>query len=302
MKTADNQENRITRRDLFKWSVGTVAAAGALAGASAADAASDSHEERATVPTESAPIAGKIALEEHFDFPETENRSYAAAGSPEFRKQIEDLGSTRIAEMDRGGLEICILSLVGPGIQAIPDAKQAIEVARHANDHLAEHIAKNPKRLKGFAALPLQDPQAAAQELTRCVKDLGFCGAMVNGFTETGQVDSLVFYDLPPYRDFWATVQQLDVPFYLHPRSPLAKNQPIYEGNPWLTGSIWGFTAEASIHALRLMGSGLFDDYPKLKIIIGHLGEGLPCSMWRIDNRIARTLAARPKAKLPMGH
>ena len=88
--------------------------------------------------------------------------------------------------MDRGGIDICILSLVGPGIQGIPDASQAIAVARHANDHLAAQIAKNSKRLKGFAALPLQDPQAAAQELTRCVKDLGFCGAMVNGFTDTG--------------------------------------------------------------------------------------------------------------------
>lgn len=106
---------------------------------------------------------------------------------------------------------------------------------------------------------------------------------------------------MPQYRDFWATVQQLDVPFYLHPRSAIATHQPAYQGHSWLTGSIWGFTAETSIHALRLMGSGLFDQYPKLKIILGHLGETLPSSIWRIDNRVSRTLQDRPKAQHPIG-
>ena len=87
---------------------------------------------------------------------------------------------------------------------------------------------------------------------------------------------------------FWATVQQLDVPFYLHPRVPLATRQQAYEGHPWLLGSAWGFAAETSLHALRLMGSGLFDEYPKLKVILGHLGEGLPFSIWRVDHRISK--------------
>lgn len=248
----------------------------------------------------SAPSAGRIALEEHFVIPETLAASYGARGDAEFQRRLSDLGSGRIAEMDRGGLEVCILSLVGDGIQTIPNASDAIRVARHANDHLAEQIAKNPRRFRGFAALPLQDPQAAATELTRCVRELGFCGALVNGYTEIDGADSILFYDLPRYRGFWATVQQLDVPFYLHPRSALP-HQPAYDAHPWLTSSVWGFTAETSIHALRLMGSGLFDDYPKLKIILGHLGEGLPCSIWRIDNRVSRTLGARPPAKRPIG-
>jgi len=210
------------------------------------------------------------------------------------------LGSGRIAEMDRGAVELCIISLVSPGIQAIPSISQAIAMSRRSNDYLAEHIAKYPRRLKGFAALPLQDPQAAAQELTRCVKELGFCGALVNGFSQIGEVDSAVFYDLPQYRPFWATVQQLDVPFYLHPRAPLASRQQAYEGHPWFVGSAWGFAVETSIHALRLMGSGLFDEYPKLKVILGHLGEGLPFNIWRVDHRISR-LALRTKAKLSMG-
>lgn len=110
---------------------------------------------------------------------------------------MRDMGSGRIAEMDRGGVELCILSHVGPGIQAIPNTSEAIATSRRWNDYLAEHTAKYPKRLKGFAALPMQDPQAAAQELTRCVKELGFCGALVAGFSQIGEPDSAVFYDLP---------------------------------------------------------------------------------------------------------
>ena len=173
-------------------------------------------------------------------------------------------------------MQLSILSLVAPGIQAIPNVSEAISGARRANDHLAESIAKYPKRLKGFAAIPLQDPQAAAQELTRCVKELGFCGALANGFSQVGEADSAVYYDLPRYRPFWATVEQLGVPFYLHPREPLVTRQQAYEGHPWLVGSAWGFGAETAVHALRLMGSGLFDEYPKLRIIVGHLGEGVP--------------------------
>jgi len=272
-------------------SSGAVVAAGVL---------SSGAKSETTGPNVSLP--GKIALEEHFDFAATSNASYAAPGSPEFHRQIQDLGSGRIAEMDRGGVEVCILSLVGPGIQAITNSRQAAEVARQANDHLAENLAKNPKRLRGFAALALQDPEGAAHELTRCIKELGFCGALVNGFTQFEEANSIGFYDMPQYRDFWATVEQLNVPFYLHPRSPLPAHQPAYQGHAWLTGSVWGFTAETSIHALRLMGSGLFDDYPKLKLVLGHLGETLPCTIWRIDNRVSRTLGVRPKANHPLAH
>jgi predicted TIM-barrel fold metal-dependent hydrolase len=150
--------------------------------------------------------------------------------------------------------------------------------------------------LKGFAALPLQDPQAAAEELTRCVKALGFCGALTHGFLQVGG-DSIVYHDLPQYRAFWGTAQQLDVPFYLPPRAPLASRQ--YEGHAWLAGSPWGFTVKTSIHALRLMGSELFDEFPKVQVILGHLGEGLPFGIWRVDHR---TSGGAPvmKAKLPM--
>jgi predicted TIM-barrel fold metal-dependent hydrolase len=287
----------ITRRRFLESTAGVLATAGTLAGVDPA-----ARSLSANVEPGRPPAPGKIALEEHFVIPETLEASFAATGSPDFRQQIAEIGSRRIAEMDRGGVELCILSLSAPGVQGIPNISEAIRVARLSNDHLAEAAAKYPTRVKGFAALPMQDPEAAAHELTRCVKELKFCGALVNGFSQVGDADSAVFYDLPQYRPFWSTVQQLDVPFYLHPRSPLPKHQPAYEGHAWLTGSVWGFAAETSLHALRLMGSGLFDDFPKLRVIIGHLGEGLPCSIWRIDNRVSRTLGARPKAKLPIGH
>src|SRR5258708_22406706 len=100
----------------------------------------------------------------------------------------------------------------------------------------------------GFAALPLQDPEAAAEELTRCVKELGFCGALVNGFSQIGESDSAVFYGLPQYRPFLATVQQRDVPFYLHPRAPLATRQQAYEGHPWFPGPPWRFASPPPLH------------------------------------------------------
>ena len=302
MPTIDHK-GRVTRRRFFERGAGALAAAGLLAGGVDATAvAPDPGKKLDTATPDSAPMPVKIALEEHFALPGTIPDSYTSLPTPESRRQIQELGSGRIAEMDRSGLELCILSESGPtSIQTVLKTPEAVDRSRRSNDYLAEHIAKYPKRLKGFAALPMQDPQVAAQELTRCVNELGFCGALVNGFTQINEADSAVFYDLPQYRPFWATVQQLDVPFYLHPRFPLATRQQAYEGHAWIAGSAWGFAVETSIHALRLMGSGLFDEYPKLKLILGHLGEGLPFGIWRVDHRISRT-SVRPKAKLPIAH
>lgn len=296
-----SQKGPITRRGFLELSSGALASAGMLVGGAQKgkrELAEKPHLENANVGS----TPEKIALEEHFAMSESVGASYAGKRPSAFQSQIEEIGSGRIAEMDRGGVQLSILSLVAPGIQAVPNASEAISGARRANDHLAENIAKYPKRLKGFAAIPLQDPQAAAQELTRCVKELGFCGALANGFSQVGNADSAVYYDLPRYRPFWATVEQLGVPFYLHPREPLVTRQQAYEGHPWLVGSAWGFGAETAVHALRLMGSGLFDEYPKLRIIVGHLGEGVPFSVWRVDHRVSKLADAnlRPKTKLPI--
>jgi 2,3-dihydroxybenzoate decarboxylase len=140
----------------------------------------------------------------------------------------------------------------------------------------------------------MQDPDAAIVELQRCVRELGFKGTMVNGFSQVGEPDTVVSLDEPRYFPFWAALEQLDVPLYLHPREPLPEREPIYDGHPWLSGPVWAFGVETATHALRLMCSGLFDRYPRLTVILGHLGEGLPASIWRVDHRLGKLPKAIP--------
>jgi predicted TIM-barrel fold metal-dependent hydrolase len=235
-------------------------------------------------------MLGKIALEEHFAIQDTLMDSAGFVPDhywTELSARLLDVQDTRLKLMDKHGIQTMILSLNAPAVQAVGDIPRAIELAKRANDALAEECAKRPDRFKAFAALPLQSPDAAIEELERCVKDLGFVGALVNGFSQVDGSDKPLYYDLPQYRPFWAAVEKLDVPFYLHPRNPLPQDCGIYEGHDWLMGPTWAFAQETAVHALRLMGSGLFDVHPKLKIILGHMGEGLPYMMWRIDNRNA---------------
>jgi 2,3-dihydroxybenzoate decarboxylase len=232
-------------------------------------------------------MQGKIALEEHFAIAATlaDSQVFGKNVWDELGPRLTDFQDRRLRFMDASGVELMILSLNAPAVQAIHDVKRAINVAREANDILAAEIAKRPDRFKGFAALPMQDPDEAARELTRCVKELGFVGALVNGFSQAGSATSTLYYDLPQYRPFWRTAAELDVPFYLHPRNPLPGAIPGYDGHNWLLGPNWGFHAETAVHALRLIGSGLFDEHPNLQIILGHLGEGIPAYLWRIDHR-----------------
>jgi 2,3-dihydroxybenzoate decarboxylase len=232
-------------------------------------------------------MQGKIALEEHFATAATlaDSQVFGAHVWNELGPRLTDFQDKRLRLMDASGVEIMIASLNAPAVQAIHDVPRAIHVARDANDVLAAEIKKRPDRFAGFAALPMQDPEAAATELTRCIKELGFVGALVNGFSQAGRPDSALYYDLPQYRPFWRVVADLDVPFYLHPRNPLPGAIPGYEGHNWLLGPNWAFHAETAVHALRLIGSGLFDAHPNLQIILGHLGEGIPAYLWRIDHR-----------------
>jgi predicted TIM-barrel fold metal-dependent hydrolase len=248
-------------------------------------------------------MEGKIGLEEHFAVNETlefSKQFMPADFWKELRSRLLDLHEKRIGLMDDYGIEMLVLSLNAPAVQAIPDADRAAEVARIANDFLAEEVAKRPDRFQGLAALPMQNPDKAVGELVRCVKDLGFKGALVNGFSQVDEEDSAVYLDLERYWPFWEEVESLDVPFYLHPRDPIPSRQQVYEGHPWFLGPSWSFGVETSIHALRLMASGLFDRHPRLRIILGHLGEGLPYSMWRVDHRIKKSPRGIP-AKKPLG-
>jgi 2,3-dihydroxybenzoate decarboxylase len=232
-------------------------------------------------------MQNKIALEEHFATEATlgDSQVFGAHVWDVLGPRLIDVQDLRLKEMDKHGIEMMILSLNAPAIQAIPDTRRAIAVAREANDVLAYHVRRRPARFAAFAALPMQDPEAAATELKRCVTELGFVGALVNGFSQRGTADNVLYYDLPQYRPFWRAVEALDVPFYLHPRNPLPGWTKFYEGHGWMLGPNWAFAAETAVHALRLIGSGLFDECPNLKIVLGHLGEGIPVQLWRIDGR-----------------
>src|SRR6516162_5282262 len=232
-------------------------------------------------------MQGKVALEEHFAIPDTLEDSHGYFPDrvwQEVKARVMDIHERRLREMDHNGIELMLLSLNAPAVQAIPDEKRAAEVARKANDYLAEQVAKRPDRFQGLAALAMQDPDGAARELERCLKELGFRGALVNGFSQVRDAETAVYYDLPQYRPFWAMAEKLDAPFYLHPRNPLPRDAKIYHSHQWLLGPIWAFGQETAVHALRLMGSGLFDTHPRLQIILGHMGENLPFGLWRVDN------------------
>jgi len=235
-------------------------------------------------------MQGKIGLEEHFAIAETLADSAGFVPQDhwqELEHRLLAIHEKRLRLMDRPGMERMLLSLNAPAVQAIADPQQAAEIARRANDFLAEQVERRKGRFQGFAALPMQDPEVASRELERCVRQLGFRGALVNGFSQVGDPNRAVYYDLPQYWPFWGALAALDVPFYLHPRNPLPKDAAIYEGHRWLLGPAWAFGQETAVHALRLMGSGLFDKYPGLQVVLGHMGEGLPFNIWRVDHHNA---------------
>jgi predicted TIM-barrel fold metal-dependent hydrolase len=230
-------------------------------------------------------MKGKIAIEEHFSTAETSKKTarYSTPGYwSDLPGLLRDIHGERLLQMDRAGIERAVLSLNPVGIQAFTEVAPAVEAAKRANDFLAEQIAKRPDRFSGFAALPMQDPESAAREFNRCVRDLGFKGAMVNGYSQLGDSDQAIYYDIPRYLPFWAEIEASGLPFYLHPRDQVPSQRQSYEGHPW------GFAEETSLHALRLAGSGLFDKYPKLHVVLGHLGERILFDLSRLDSRLAK--------------
>ncbi len=226
----------------------------------------------------------KIALEEAITSPATRDylsitlavapTEQAAAG---LTRGLED-DDQRIATMDAAGIDLFVLSQTSPGVQAEKDSRVAVQRAREANDYLQGKIELHPDRYRGFAHLAMQDVQAACDELERCVKDLGFLGALINGNTNG------VYLDDDRYLPFWERVVQLDVPIYIHPADPYV--QPyVLEGYTVIQGAAWGWSVDNSSHFLRLLFSGLFDRFPELTIILGHMGETLPFFAWRLDSR-----------------
>jgi len=226
----------------------------------------------------------KIALEEHFLCPGMEDywKSTVADVDPQLLQSIIgrllDFGEQRLAAMEAAGIVRSVLSLSGPGVQAERDTATAIRKAQLANDFLAREVEKNTARYAAFAHLPMQDPLAAADELSRCIKDLKFCGAMINGHTNGQYLDD---HALDP---FWARADELGALIYLHPADPPAP-MPVLEGHRALKRATWEWGVETGSHVLRLIFGGVFDRFPRVQLALGHLGETLPFLLWRFDSR-----------------
>jgi 2,3-dihydroxybenzoate decarboxylase len=228
-----------------------------------------------------------IALEEHY-WDEELSKTYTGgeAGRPgEQMKRLFDLGALRLKEMDEAGIDIQVISHGAPSAQKLP-AETAAALTRRVNDRLHAVVSKNPSRFAAFAALPTAVPDAAADELERTAK-LGFKSAMLHGLANGTFLDDKKFWPI------YARAEQLDVPIYLHPALPQAEVSRIYYDDyvkdfPTVARPAWGYTVETATTAIRLAISGVFEKHPKLKVILGHLGETLPYLVWRIDQALKR--------------
>lgn len=196
-------------------------------------------------------------------------------------RKLRDITEYRLPDMDEHGIDIQVLSLTVPGIQLDQEAPSARDNARAANDYLAGVVAEHPTRFRGFAALPMQDPKAAVEELERAVRDLGFRGALINDHLGGHYLDE------PRYEEFWAALEELSVPLYLHPGAPPADRWKVLEGHPEMYGAAWSWAAETGGHALRVLFGGVFDRHPAVTLILGHMGEFLPFMRSRLDSRYA---------------
>jgi 2,3-dihydroxybenzoate decarboxylase len=226
----------------------------------------------------------KIALEEHFLDPGTADYWWptmvdvAPQKADELYACLTDFGERRLDMMDKAGIARAVLAISGPGVQVERDASTAIRKAQASNDFLAGEVQKRPDRYSGFAHLAMQDPKAAADELERCIRDLKFCGAMINGHTQGRYLDH------PSNFPFWERAEALGAVIYLHPADPVAP-LPVLADYKVLVRPMWGWGVETGSHALRLIVSGLFERFPKAKLALGHLGETLPFLLWRFDSR-----------------
>jgi 2,3-dihydroxybenzoate decarboxylase len=244
---------------------------------------------------------GYIALEEAFAVPALAARQSATQirirGKADFHayvgSRLVDFDKLRIADMDEHGIDIQVLSLTVPGIQADTDPAQARENAVLANDFLADVVAAHPTRFKGFAALPTVDPDGSVIELERAVTRLGFRGALVNDHVQGRYLDD------PAYDELWSAAEDLGVPIYLHPGSLPVDDWHVMSGRREMYGASWSWQAETGGHALRLLYGGVFDRHPRATLILGHLGEFLPFQKSRLDSRYKVIDVEQPLVHLP---
>jgi predicted TIM-barrel fold metal-dependent hydrolase len=225
-----------------------------------------------------------VAIEEHFWSPGLRD-SYGERQVGFVRRltggdRLDDIAEARIAEIDAAGIDLQVLSQWQPGAQDLPPA-DAVPLARDSNDFLHAGITRHPERFAGFATLPTAAPDAAADELERAVARLGFKGALINGHTDGEYLDE------PKYWPILERAAALGVPIYLHPRSPHPDVMRAYFKDDFtLSQAAWGYAVETGTHALRLIMSGVFERLPRLRIILGHLGECIPYYLWRFDHSV----------------
>jgi 2,3-dihydroxybenzoate decarboxylase len=224
-----------------------------------------------------------IAIEEAFSVPKLipwpGEARMPADWVLDWGRRLADITQLRLADMDEHGVDMQVLSLTSPGVEAIKDPAEAVATARQVNDYLAELVAAHPTRFAGFAALPLQDPKAAVAELRRAVGQLGLKGVLHNDHVQGHYLDE------PQFRPVWAELERLGVTLYLHPALFPADNWRVFEGYPALSGPSWGWTAAVGAHALRLIYGGVFDEFPGASVTLGHMGELLPFQLARLDSR-----------------
>ena len=226
----------------------------------------------------------RIAVEEAYNIPEVGLRARPAgsgnastnAAFAELSRQLLDLGDGRIAEMDRDGVDVQLLVMNAPGTQHL-EPPRSVDMAMLSNDRLAEACRKYPGRLYGLAAMPTPDPQAAAKELQRGINTLGLKGALINSHTNGEYLDNKKYWPI------LEAAQSLNVPIYLHPREPSPPVAQILDFPQFLAG--WSYAVEVGTHVLRMMAGGVFDEFPKLRMVIGHMGEAIPFYLQRMDNR-----------------
>jgi 2,3-dihydroxybenzoate decarboxylase len=251
----------------------------------------------------------RIATEEGFSIPEigaatarllatandepgyaaTRKAGYIPINVPDFPERLTNLGELRLKHMDEAGIDAALLLVGSPGVQ-IFDSEEAVRLARLVNDRVTEACNANRRRFYALAALAPQAPEAAAKELERAVTRQGLKGGIINSHTKGEYLDEPRFWPI-----FQAAVS-LDVPIYIHPREPAPRMIEPFLPPAMLASATWGFAAEAGLHAVRLIFGGVFDRFPKLKIVLGHLGEGLPFFMDRLDVRYAKEIVpARPR-------
>ncbi|MBX9739687.1 MAG: amidohydrolase family protein [Beijerinckiaceae bacterium] len=227
-----------------------------------------------------------IALEEHYWDAELSAQFVGAEGLSPVSNLLHEVGDVRLRAMDEAGIDMQILSHGAPSAQKLP-ADICVDLTQRVNDRLAEACARHPGRFAGFAALPTPRPEEAARELERCVKDLGFKGAMIHGLTHG------VFHDDKRFWPIYEVAEKLDVPIYFHPAVPHPDVMRVYYDEyakefPTVIRPAWGFTVETATQAIRLILSRVFETHPGLQIVLGHFGETLPFLLWRINQALAR--------------